>query len=130
MDDTTIFVYLENIELDHLLKVLNFLRECSGLKINISETEIFPIRMDGEVVSGLLQNFPSKICNFPSKYLGLPLHVRKLRKTEVQPLIDKIGARLPGWKDRFLSAAGRETLVNGPIMSTDLPYDRIPRKNG
>jgi hypothetical protein len=37
--------------------------------------------------------------------------VRKLRKIDVQPLIDKIGARLPGWKGRFLSTARRETLV-------------------
>ena len=59
----------------------------------------------------MLQNFPGKIGKFPGKYLGLPLHVWKLCKVEVQPLIDKIGARLTGWKGRFLSTAGRETLV-------------------
>ena len=88
-----------------------------GLKINISKIEIFPIRMDIIEISRLLQNFPSKICSFPGKYLGLPLHVRKLRKIEVQPLIDKIGARLPGWKGRFLSTAGRETLVKMVLSS-------------
>ena len=65
----------------------------------------------------MIQNFPGKICNFPGKYLGLPLHIRKLRKVEVQPLIDKIGARLLGRKGRFLSTAGRETLVKTVLSS-------------
>lgn len=116
-DDAAIFAYPANTELDNLLRILNFFGDCSGLKINISKTEIFPIRMDSAAVSHLLQNFPSKICSFPGKYLGLPLHVRKLRKIEVQPLIDKIGARLPGWKGRFLSSAGRETLVKTVLSS-------------
>ena len=116
-DDVAIFAYPANTELDHLLKILNFFGECSGLKINISKTEIFPIRMDNTVVSQLLQNFPGKICSFPGRYLGLPLHVRKLRRVEVQPLIDKIGARLLGWKGRLLSSAGRETLVKTVLSS-------------
>jgi len=45
-DDAAIFAYPANTELDHLLKILNFFGECSGLKINISKTENFPIRMD------------------------------------------------------------------------------------
>jgi hypothetical protein len=65
----------------------------------------------------ILQNFPGKICKFLGKYLGLPLHIRKLRRIEVQPLIDKIGARLPGWKGKFLNVAGRETLVKTVLSS-------------
>lgn len=79
--------------------------------------EIFPIKIDNNTVTHMLQNFPGKICTFPGKYLGLPLHVRKLRKIDVQPLLDKIGARLPGWKGRFLSSAGRETLVKTVLSS-------------
>jgi hypothetical protein len=35
----------------------------------------------------------------------------------VQPLIDKIGARLAGWKGKLLSKAGRETLVKTVLSS-------------
>ena len=38
-------------------------------------------------------------------------YTRKLRKVKVQLVIDKIGARLPGWKGKFLLTSGRETLV-------------------
>lgn len=67
--------------------------------------------MESSVVDHLLQNINGKIRKFPGKYLGLPLHIRKLRRIEVQSRIDKIGSRLPGWKGRLLSTAGRETLV-------------------
>jgi len=116
-DDAAIFASPSNLEIDHLHRILNFFGECSGLKINISKTEIYPIRLDTNTVVQLLQNFPGKVCNFPGKYLGLPLHVWKLRKIDVQPLLDKIGARLPGWKGRFLSSAGRETLVKTVLSS-------------
>jgi hypothetical protein len=108
-DDAAIFEFPSNLEITYLHRILNFFGECSGLRINISKTEIYPIRMEHNTVTQLLLNFPGKICSFPGKYLGLPLHVRKLQKINVQPLLDKIGARLPGWKGRFLSTAGRET---------------------
>jgi len=69
------------------------------------------------MIHAIVQNFPGKISSFPGKYLGLPLHTRKLRRIEVQPLIDKIGARLPGWKGKFLSSSGKETLVETVLSS-------------
>jgi hypothetical protein len=116
-DDAAIFCHPSATEVDRLHKLLSFFGDCSGLRINISKTEIFPIRLDNAVVTQFLQNFPGKICKFPGKYLGLPLHIRKLRRIEVQPLIDKIGSRLPGWKGRLLSTSGRETLVKTVLSS-------------
>jgi hypothetical protein len=110
-DDAAVFAAPTSLDIEHLHRILNFFGECSGLKINMSKTEIYPIRLPSETVMQLLPNFPGKVCNFPGKYLGLPLHVRRLRKIDVQPLLEKIGARIPGWKGRFLTTAGRETLV-------------------
>lgn len=117
VDDAAIFASLSNLEIEHLHRILNFFGECLGLGINISKTEIYPIRLDNNTVIQLVQNFPGKVCNFPGKYLGLPVHVRKLRKIDVQPLLDKIGARLPGWKGKFLSTAWRENLVKTVLSS-------------
>jgi hypothetical protein len=83
----------------------------------MAKTEIFPIILQPDLISSLIQSFPGKISTFPGKYLSLPLHTRKLRKVEVQPLVDKIGARLLGWKGKFLSTSGRETLVK-TVLST------------
>ena len=116
-DDAAIFTAPNSTEVSHLNTMLQFFGDCSGLKINISKTEIYPIRMDNNTVMQILQNFPGKICSFPGRYLGLPLHIRKLRKIDVQPLLDRIGARLPGWKGKLLSSAGRETLVKTVLSS-------------
>jgi len=58
--------------------------KCSGLKVNLSKTEIFPIRCSDDLISEALINFPRKFCSFPGKYLGVPLHTRKLRRVDVQ----------------------------------------------
>lgn len=117
VDDAAIFTNPDAIKLTNLQKILHIFGECSGTKINMEKTEIIPIRMDNDVLSSIVENFPWKIGKFLGKYLGLPLHTRKLRKVEIQPLIDKVGARLPGWKGILLSSAGRETLVKTVLSS-------------
>ena len=92
-DDAAIFSAPTANDLSRLSRILHIFGECSGLTINMGKTEIFPIRLDTSTVQTLLQNFPGKISSFPGKYLGLPLHTRKLRRVEIQPLIDKIGSR-------------------------------------
>ena len=54
---------------------------------------------------------------FPCCYLGLQLHYRPLRKVHVQPLIERIGQRLPGWKGKLLNKEGRLTLVTSVLSS-------------
>jgi hypothetical protein len=116
-DDAALFANPSPMELSNLQKILHFFGECSGLQVNMSKTEIYPIRLQPDAIQSIIQNFSGKICTFPGKYLGLPLHTRRLRKIEVQPLIDKIAARLPGWKGKFLSSSGRETLVKTVLSS-------------
>ena len=48
---------------------------------------------------------------FPIKYLGIPLHYEKLRREDVQPMIDKIVRRIAGWRGKLLSLAGRIVLI-------------------
>ena len=110
-DDAAIFANPDQSELHSITQLLHVFNKCSSLKVNLSKTEIFPIRCSDDIISEALINFPGKVCSFPGKYLGLPLHTRKLRRVDVQPLLDKIAGRLPGWKGKMLSSSGRETLI-------------------
>jgi len=47
----------------------------------------------------------------------VPLSPLKLSKTQVQPIIDKIADRLPGWKAELLTKAGRCILVQFVLTS-------------
>jgi hypothetical protein len=116
-DDAAIFANPDCNELHRLSQILNFFGNCSGLRVNLNKTEVFPIRCDEATVTEALIDFPGKIGKFPGKYLGLPLHTRQLRRVDVQPLLDKIGGRIPGWKGKLLSMAGRETLVKCVLTS-------------
>jgi hypothetical protein len=107
-DDAAIFANPERNELHHISQILNIFGKCSGLKVNLNKIEIFPIRCDETTAREVLLDFPGKIGKFPGNYLGLPLHTRQLRRVDVQPLLDKIGGRILGWKGKLLSmAAGK-----------------------
>ena len=67
--------------------------------------------------------------NFPCKYLGLPLSLRKLTKEQFQPIIDRITDQLPSWKADLMTRAGRVVQVQCVLiamliylaMAIDLP---------
>jgi hypothetical protein len=60
--------------LHHISQILNIFGNCSGLKVNLNKTKIFPIRCDETTVTEVLLHFPGKIGKFPGNYMGLPLH--------------------------------------------------------
>jgi hypothetical protein len=43
----------------------------------------------------ILDGLPASVNSFPCRYLGLPLHPKKLRKVDFMPLLDKVGGKLP-----------------------------------
>jgi hypothetical protein len=43
--------------------------------------------------------------------LGLPILDTKLRKSDLMVWVDKVADRLPNWKARLLSLAGRTAMV-------------------
>ena len=75
------------------------------------------------------EQLPCQILDFPCKYLGVPLSLRKLSKAQIQPIIDKIADQLPGWKADLLTREGRKVLVQFVltsmlvylVMTMDLP---------
>jgi hypothetical protein len=72
-----------------------------------------------------MQYFNCPIKSFPCTYLGSPLHFRKLGRVEVQPLVEKVAARLPTWKGRLLNKAGRLRLVNAVLTSIPVHFRSV-----
>lgn len=94
-----------------------------GLKIILSKSAVIPIQCQDMDLDNILHDFPTSRGRMSCTYLGLPLSLRKLRKVQLQPLIDKIDARLGGYKKKILSRARRLTMPI-PIYHmtlTDLP---------
>jgi hypothetical protein len=60
---------------------------------------------------------PCSIVNFPCRYLGLPLSIKKLAKNDFQLLIDKITDYLPGWKASLMHLAGWVALIRAVLAA-------------
>ncbi|WVZ91689.1 hypothetical protein U9M48_037825 [Paspalum notatum var. saurae] len=65
----------------------------------------------------MYNGFSSPLLLSSSKYLGLPLHLKRTRRADEQMLIDKICARLSGWKGCLLTKSGRLQLVQSVLSS-------------
>jgi hypothetical protein len=49
--------------------------------------------------------------------LGVPFHYEKLRREDVQPLMDKILKKIAGWRGKLLSQAAKLTLIRTFLAS-------------
>jgi hypothetical protein len=128
-DDVALFVTPKQEERLTLRKILSVFAEISGLHTNMDKTEIFPISCNNLDLDACPSIFPGRISTFPCKYVGIPLHTKRLRKVDLQPLVDKVGSRIPGWKGRFFTSAGREILVKTTLSSIPIHHLTVLHQN-
>jgi hypothetical protein len=89
----------------------------NGLNTNLQKSSVLPIRC-GDLDLTVIQNLlPCALAEFPCKYLGLPLSLKKLNKSQVQPIVDRIADQLPGWKAELMTWAGRKIYVQFVLTS-------------
>jgi hypothetical protein len=105
-------------EIHAISAILICFGKASGLVTNLANSEVFAVRCGDIDLNDLLAGFPAKIMAFPGKYLGPPLHFCRLRKVDIQPLIDKITGKLSGWFGKNLARPGRITLAKSVLMAT------------
>ena len=110
-DDVAIFINPLKEDLKATTAILHAFGSVSGLHINMHKSSVHPIRCQDIDLDHVLASFTGTRASFPCRYLGLQFHTRSLQKIHVQPLIERIGQRLPGWKGKMLNRAGRQTLV-------------------
>jgi hypothetical protein len=95
-DDTILFIE-NDVEVARNLKwVLTCFEQVSWMKINYEKSELVPINLDQAETELIKEVMGCVVGAFPIKYLGIPLHHDKLRREDLQPLIDKILNRIAG----------------------------------
>uniref|UniRef100_A0A453I1H1 Reverse transcriptase domain-containing protein n=1 Tax=Aegilops tauschii subsp. strangulata TaxID=200361 RepID=A0A453I1H1_AEGTS len=92
------------------MHILQSFDDASGLRINLAKSTATPIHCNDIDLELVLQAFGGPIAHFPIRYLGLPITMGRLRLVHLQFILDRIRARLAGWKGRMLSMAGRRVL--------------------
>ena len=116
-DDAVIFAKPTATDINNLRNILINFGETTGLRTNIRKTSVTPIACDGINLDNILANLLVARAAFPIKYLGLPLTVRRLRKIDFQPLIEKAAGKLSTWQGRNLTQAGRVYLTKMVLSS-------------
>lgn len=116
-DDAGIFTRCFPEDLQAIHTLLRFFGDASGLRINLDKSALFPIACSEDQTAAALQAFPARRVSFPCSYLGLPLSPTRLKAVAFQPLIDKIGTRLAGWKGRHFTRAGRVVLAKSVLAA-------------
>ena len=116
-DDMVIFVAPKQQDLIITRVVLEIFGQASGLRTNGNKCLISPIHCNVNDMVNLYCFFPGKLAPFPVKYLGIPLAISRLKKSDLQPLVDKVANCLPTWKASLINKAGRAVLIKAKLSA-------------
>lgn len=116
-DDLALFVAPAESDLLAVRAALSIFGLASGLFSNLDKSVATPIHCTTDDMARVLEILTCKVQEFPCKYLGIPLSVFKLKRSEEQPLIDRVTAKIPGWKGNLLNVAGRSALVKATLSA-------------
>jgi hypothetical protein len=120
-DDVVIFVRPSAQELATVKGLLECFGGTSGLRVNYSKSTAAPIRCSEEVANNVAANFQCPVRSLPCTYLGLPLSLKKLRKADLQLVLDKLAGKLSFWKAKLLTTDGRVAYVQA-VMTASVIY--------
>ena len=99
-------------DLQVIQNILSLYEKALGQKLNREKTTIF----FSKAVSEDTKTQISKYLEVPKvkeyeKYLGLPAVVGRKKKVSLSYIKERVLSKLQGWKEKFLSQAGREILL-------------------
>jgi hypothetical protein len=118
--DTLLFLDNDVQGACHLKWLMACFEYLSGMKINYHKSDMIAINLKEGETTQFARVICCKLGTFPSKYLGVPLHHDKLRKKDIQPVVDTVINRIPGWKGRLLSYRARLTLLKACLASISI----------
>jgi hypothetical protein len=75
------------------------------------------MNLDECTVHGIGHVLNCPIGSLPFKYLGVPIYFEKLKREDVQPLVDKLVKRIAGWRDKLLAYNSRLVLIKTKCAS-------------
>lgn len=93
--------------------------QLSRLKINFHKSEFLYFGRTGEEEDHYKQLFSCEVGKLPFRYLGIPIHFRKLTNKEWECIEDVFEKKLNYWKENFTSYGGNLVLIN--VVVTSLP---------
>jgi hypothetical protein len=116
-DDTILFMEHDIQKALNMKLVLCIFEQLSGLKINFHKSELFCFGEAKQMENEYKTLFGCDIGSLPFRYLGIPIHFRKLRNGEWKPVEDRFESKLSSWIGKLLSYGDRLVLINSVLTS-------------
>jgi hypothetical protein len=120
-DDTLIVLKANANHIFCLKALLLSFAESTGLKVNYSKSNMFPINMDDERLTHFTNTLNYQKGSFPFTYLGLPLGLTKPTLEHFLPMVVRVERRLCGIAD-FLDYGGKLLMVKSVLASIPISY--------
>ncbi|XP_021974438.1 uncharacterized protein LOC110869497 [Helianthus annuus] len=111
----------------NVVRILRCFHACSGLRINLSKSNLYGIGANSAEVEDLANVVGCKKDTLPFKYLGLKVGANMNRINNWKPVYDIFESRLALWKSAFLSMVGRITLIRSVLQSLPSYYFSLYR---
>ena len=93
----------------------------SGLKINLSKSEIIPMgKVDN--VEMLASELGCGVGSLPTTYLGLPLGAPHRAMGVWDTIEERFRKRLASWKRQYISKGGKLTLIRSTLSSLPIYF--------
>ncbi|PKU87848.1 putative mitochondrial protein [Dendrobium catenatum] len=104
-DDLLVFGEASTANYTHLMNAINCFTNSTGLHINLDKSSIIlPKHLtSADDISSYLGLTSRDLVT----YLGVPISFRRLKISDIYPLLDDIIRKLSGWNAKLLSFAGR-----------------------
>jgi hypothetical protein len=99
------------------------------MRINFQKCEFIPMNIKDSEVHEIAHVINCCIVKLPFKYL-VPLHFERLKREDLQPVIDKLVKRVARWIGKLLPYSSRLVLVKTCLASVPiylLPFIKFPK---
>ena len=96
-------------------RVIHCFQVMSGLNNDFHRSCLFEVCLEQHNLREWADKICCKVNILPSIYLGLPLGA-KANSTKIwEPIVEKLGRRIAGWKSNLLSMGGRVTMIKSVL---------------
>jgi hypothetical protein len=117
-DDSLLFCRATIAEWAHIQEILEKYKKASGQKLNREKTSLFFSRNTKEETKNFIISVAGvSATNRYEKYLGLPNLIGRSRVSAFNGIKGRIWDKIQGWKENFLSQAGKEVLLKVVVQA-------------
>jgi hypothetical protein len=116
-DDIILFIENDLEQAKDMKLLLCAFEKLSGFKINFHKSELFYYEEAKEIECQYTSIFGCGLGKYPFRYLGIPIHHKRIGNTDWKIIEENFEKKLSSWKGKLLSYGGRLVLINSILSS-------------